>query len=220
MGVRRRGGRRQRRRRRGGQGPQRRGQTEPWGLSIYMSIYFIYIRQGPQRREQTEPTRRIYIFVSQKLLKINQRHTFSCTRRWHRGKLVCCWRAFPPYFIGKFQAHRKGKKSFFLTEVSFFHLFLAILRFFKISRSKRLRVVILITSSSWQPPSSQFPMVILIIFLTKHFMMTARLECTDRPQCLRFYFKSRERDGPVPHPNLPKGGGTRWNARKWRNLCV
>ena len=63
-------------------------------------------------------------------------------------------------------------------------------------------------------------MVILIIFLTKHFMMTARLECTDRPQCLRFYFKSRERDGPVPHPNLPKGGGTRWNARKWRNLCV
>ena len=36
------------------------------------------------------------------------------------------------------------------------------------------------------------------MILTKHFMMTARQECTDRPRSLRFYFKP-----PIP-PRLPQ----------------
>ena len=149
----------------------------------------------------------LYFCLTEMIQNQQEAHILS-HQKITQGKTCLLLKSFSTIF------HRKFDKGVI------FHLFLAILRFTKISRSKSLRVVILITSSSWQPPSSQFPMVILIIFLTKHFMVTARLECTDRPQCLRFYFKSRERDGPVPHPNLPKGGGTRWNARKWRNLCV
>ena len=48
--------------------------------------------------------------------------------------------------------------------------------------------------------------------LTKHFMMTARLECTDRPPFLRFYFKSGAcllgwMDGGHTQTCLKKGEG-------------
>ena len=113
-------------------------------INIYVDISHIYQARATEARANRAYEKNLHLCLTE--IAQNQPKTHILLyQKMTQGKTCSC---FSTIFHRKISSPPKRKKLFFLTEVSFFHLFFAILRFIKISRSKRLRVAILITSSS------------------------------------------------------------------------